>query len=339
MPKPKRRLGVQLRVFLSALGKLLGLIVVGTLGYVLIEDLPALEALYMTVITLSTVGFGEVKLLSDAGRAFTIALILGGGGVALYLLAQMAQTVVETKLRDLITGRDMKDQIEVLRNHIIVVGFGRFGRIVVEELRRNDVDIVVIERDPAKQLELERYGVPFLIGSALSDEILKAAGIERAETIVIGTGSDPDNVFITLSARQLNPRLRIHSRAETDEAVGRLGMAGADQVVSAYQLGGQRMVTSILRPAVIDFLEIARPRFGQEVDLEEIRVAAGSKLAGQTIRSIEDQIDRLRIVALKHGDDRIQLAPSDSDGVRDGDHLVVIGERASLQILSRDASA
>lgn len=326
--------------FLLTVGKLGGLVALGTVGYMVIEKMALLDALYMTVITLSTVGYGEVHPLTPEGRIFTVLLILGAAGVALYLLAQMAQTLVETNLHEFLARRGMQRQIDQLHDHVIVCGFGRFGRIVAEELRTNDVPVVIVEANPAREVELERHGAPYLIGSAARDEVLHDAGVERARAILIGTGSDPDNVFITLSARQLNPKIRIHTRAETEEAIKRLELAGADQVVSAYHLGGQRMVSSILRPAVVDFLEIARPRVGDEVDLEEVRVAEGSALAGQSVEAIERDSKRLRIVGLKHGgDERIELAPDVRHDVCGGDHLVVIGERASLEVLARRATA
>ncbi len=325
--------------FFATAGKLVGLLALGTGGYMVIEGMSVLDALYMTVITLSTVGYGEVQPLTPEGKIFTVALILGAAGVALYLLAQMAKTLVETNLRELLTRRGMTKEIDQLRDHVIVCGFGRFGRIVADELRTNDIEVVIVESDASRQADLERHGAPYLIGSAARDEILHEAGVERARAIMIGTGSDPDNVFITLSARQLNPKIRIHTRAESDEAIKRLELAGADQVVSAYHLGGQRMVSAVLRPAVVDVLEIARPRVGAEVDLEEVRVDEGSPLAGQSVEEIERGAVRLRIVAVKHGGEQIEMAPEVDHDIRAGDHLVVIGERASLEALARRAAA
>lgn len=330
-----RRSGI---TFFLAVGKLAGIVALGTLGYVAIEEMSFLDALYMTVITLSTVGYDEVQPLTPEGRIFTIVLILGAAGVALYLLAQMAQTLVETNLRELLTRKGMQRQIDQLRDHVIVCGFGRFGRIVADELRCNDIAVVIVEADPSREPELERHGAPYLIGSAARDEVLHDAGVERARAIMIGTGSDPDNVFITLSARQLNPKIRIHTRAESEEAIKRLELAGADQVVSPYHLGGQRMVSAILRPSVVDLLEIARPRVGAEVDLEEVLVAEGSALVGQSVKEIEGGVHRVRIVAVKHGGDEIQLAPEVDHDIRGGDHLVVIGERGSLEDLARRAA-
>ncbi|MCP4003817.1 MAG: potassium channel protein [bacterium] len=317
---------------------LLLITVFGSLGFVLIEDMTWFEGLYMTVITVSTVGYGEVRELSNAGRLFTIILIVTAVGAALYLLTLLAQTLIEVSLRELIMGDAMQKKIERLENHVILCGFGRFGRIVTEELQRNGFDMVIIEQNEEHRRDLDKLGEAYVIGSAISDDVLEAAGISRASQIVAATSSDSDNVFITLSARESNPNIRIHARGETDSALRRLRLAGAHHVTSAYQLGGLRMATSVLRPSVVDFLEIARPRFGEEVDLEEIRIADGCELAGQTIRALENQITRLRIVALKRGEDRIQLVPDEELQVCAGDHLVVIGERNKLEHLAQLAS-
>jgi voltage-gated potassium channel len=320
-----------------AVGALGALTCAGTLGYVLIEGIPWVDALYMTVITMSTVGFREVVPLSTAGKLFTIGLIAVGVGLALYLIHTLAEMVVEGGLRQFFERTAMQRKIESLENHVVVCGYGRFGSIVAEELVRNNVRIVVIEADDGKRAALERAGLPYRIGSAAEPEVLSEAGIERARAIVIATGSDPDNVFIALSARELNPSVRIHARVEAEAARRHLELAGAEQVVSAHQMGGRRMAAAILRPTVVDFLEIAHPAYGDEVDLEEIRVEKGSALEGQSMASVERQAPRVRIVALKRGDARIQLMPDEATLVAGGDHLVVIGDRGSLAKLAQVA--
>jgi len=233
----------------------------------------------------------------------------------------------------------MDKQIAALANHVIVCGFGRMGHVVAEELARNGVPIAIVENDPAREPALLAAGYPYVLGSAASDEVLLRAGIARARAIVVGTASDSDNVFITLSARELNPGLRIHARGETDTALRRLEQAGAHQAVSAYHMGGRRMANAILRPAVVDLLEVSRPRYGEEVDLEEVRIAVGSALAGQTVRALEQRAARLRIVGLKRGEARIELVPNEQTLVYSGDLLVVIGERASLAAIAQLAAA
>jgi voltage-gated potassium channel len=330
--------GAQRRALRAVLG-LLAITVFGTFGYMLVEDLSLLDALYMTVITVATVGYGEVRPLHPEGRIFTIVLIVSAASTAAYLFAEIAQALVATSLRDVLTRRAMDKKTAEMHDHVIVCGFGRMGHVIVEELARNGVPLVIVEHEPAREPELLASGYPYLLGSAASDDILLRAGIQRARAIVVGTGSDPDNVFITLSARELNPGLRIHARGETDTALRRLEQAGAHQVVSAYHMGGRRMANAILRPAVVDLLEVARPRYGEEVDLEEVRIAVGSALAGQTVGALEQRATRLRIVGLKRGEARIELVPDDHTLVHSGDLLVVIGERASLAAIAQLAAA
>jgi len=315
----------------------LGLLtVIGSIGFRLIEGYTWIDALYMSVITLSTVGFGEVYPLSPEGRLFTTGLIIVGAGAAVYLLSTIAELLIAGTLRDLIQRRNMQRSIARLTDHIIVCGFGRFGRVVVEEIDPEQRAVVVIEIDPAREAELTRSGCLFVLGSALEDSVLREAGVERALDLVACTPSDSDNLFITLSAREQNPSLRIHARAESEAAIRRLRTAGAQQVISSYQIGAQRIAASILRPSVVDFLEIARPRRGGEVDLEEVRVALHSSLVDAMIGDIEETT--IRIVALKRGGERIELVPSRETQIRGGDHLVVIGERDSLTKLAQRAA-
>lgn len=332
LSKPGRR-------FATAIAGILFLTAVGTAGYILIEGYSLAEAFYMTVITLSTVGFAEVRPLGPAGRMFTAGLIVTGVGTALYLLAVIAQLMFEGTLREALGATAMQRKIHNLSGHVIVCGFGRFGRVVVEELVRHSVAVVVIDTDNSKSAELERLNVPHMVASALDDQVLEEAGIRVARAIVAATDSDADNVYITLSAREKNPSVRIHARAESDSGIRRLRLAGANQVVSAYQRGGNRIAQTILRPSVVDFLELAVPGRGDEVDLEEINIARESPLAGQTIAAIERQTERLRIVALKRGLDPIVLIPAPTSEVRVGDHLVAIGDRASLRRLAEIVTA
>ena len=261
--------------------------VIGAAGYILIEHMSVLDAFYMSVITISTVGFQEVKPLSPAGRLFTIGLIVTGVGSAVYLFTVIGELVVEGRLREFLGKSAMNRKIHNLREHVIVCGFGRFGRAVVEELTRNAVPMVVIESNHASEGDLETAGVMHVIGSALEDTVLEDAVISSARAIIVATGSDADNVYITLSAREKNPKILIYARGDTDAGLRRLKLAGADQVVAAYQWAGLRIAASILRPSVVDFLQLAVPGRESEVDLEEIKVARESPAAGKTIAAVE----------------------------------------------------
>lgn len=325
--------------FALALGGLAAISALGTLGFAFVEKMAWIDALYMTVITLSTVGFGEVRPLTPAGKLFTIGLITLGVGAALYMLSTLAQMVVEGAIGRVMGANAMARRIGELRDHVIVCGFGRFGRIVVDELVRGGLSLVIIERDSEHEPELEQLGVPYLIGSATADEVLDSAHVEHARAIVAGTPSDADNLFITLSAREKNPQISIHARGEGEAANRRLRRAGADQVISPYQLGGLQIASSILRPAVVDFLELSHARVGEEVDLEELQLEPDCELAGMTIAKLEAGQPRLRVVALRRPGAPIELVPDPDCETRAGDHLVLIGERGTLEALARRAAA
>ncbi|HUO04469.1 MAG TPA: NAD-binding protein [Candidatus Binataceae bacterium] len=326
------------RRFLIAIGGLCTLLAAGTAGYIAIEGMTPLDALYMSVITLSTVGFREVQPLDSAGKIFTIFLIISGVGTAVYLLTAAAELVVEGQLREFLGATAMQRKIHQLEGHVIVCGFGRFGRVVTEELLRHKVPVVVVDPEPALKEDIERLGVLHLSASALEDQVLEDAGVGAARALVAATGSDADNVYIVLSAREKNASLKIHARGESEGGLRRLRLAGADQVVSAYQRGGMRIASTILRPTVVDFLELAQPGRGDEIDLEEIRVEERSQAVGRTIEVIERDNQKLRIIALKHGNEPILIIPGQAIVVRSGDHLVAIGDRASLRRLAEAVS-
>jgi voltage-gated potassium channel len=319
--------------FLAAIGIIALLTLGGTIGYVAIEHMSPLDALYMTIITISTVGYEEVKPLDEAGRIFTMGLIVVGVGSAFYLFAAVTQFVVEGQLREFVGRVAMKRKIEQLENHIVICGFGRMGRVVANEITRSGGEVVVIERDASRETQLAAAGIFYVIGSALDERVLEEAGVLRARAIVVVTASDADNVYITLSARAMNPKIAIHARGESEAGLQRLKMAGADQAVSAYQWGGIRLASSIMRPSVVDFLELSFPGRGADVDLEEIHVAESSALVGQPIASIEQGSSRVRIVALKRGGGPSMLIPDPATRVAAGDYLVAIGDRDTLRRL------
>jgi voltage-gated potassium channel len=321
------------RRFLVAIAGILVLTAGGTVGYMVIEHMSTLDALYMTVITISTVGYEEVKPLGEGGRIFTMVLIVTGVGTAFYLFAAITQFVVEGQFRQVVGKVAMKHRIEQLKGHIVICGYGKMGRVVAEEVKRSGGEVLVIERDPAREAALAASGLPYVIGSALEDPVLEEAGLRRARAIVVVTAADADNVFITLSARAMNPKIHIHARGESEVGLQHLRMAGADQAVAAYQWGALRLAAAVMRPSVVDFLELSFPGRGAEIDLEEIRVAKDSALIGQPIAAVEQSSTRLRIVALKRGDAPSTLIPSPATLIEAGDFLVAIGDRDTLRRL------
>jgi voltage-gated potassium channel len=323
----------------TAIGLLALLTLFGTVGFVLLEEMSWSDAVYMTVVTLSTVGFGDLVPETRAGRLFTTGLILSGVGMVLYLLSVIAKDVLEGRLRDLYQRDARMRKIEKLHGHIVVCGYGRFGRVVVDELLSAKRAVVVIDSDPALEPDLVRCDANYVIGAATSDEVLLSAGLERADALVLATSSEADSVFITLSAKELNPQIRVHARAESEAAVRRLRRAGADYVISPYQMGGVRTAASILNPSVVDLLEISLPQRTEEISLEEVRVDAGSEIVGCAVSRIESEHPRLRIVGLKRRDRSIELVPEPAEEIAAGDYLVVIGARDQLVRLARHALA
>jgi len=225
----------------------------GAIGYVAIEGWGWIDALYMSVITVSTVGFGEVRELSGPGRLFTMFLIVSGVGAALYLLSILSEEVLEGQLRRIFRRSAMERAIQKLEGHVIVCGYGRFGRVVAREIKEAGRSAVVIDEDPGREAELDLLGVPFVIGSAASDEVLERAHIEHASALVVATSSEADGVFITLAARELNPGIRVYARGESEAGVRRLQRAGADQVTSPFQMGGARVAAAILKDTISNF--------------------------------------------------------------------------------------
>jgi voltage-gated potassium channel len=320
---------------LVALGLVVGLCVAGSAGYHVIERMSWLDGLYMTVITITTVGYAEVKPLDDAGRWFTMGLIFTGVGTAFYGFAAVTEAVVGGQLRAMMGKTAMDLRIRQLKGHVIVCGYGRFGRVVIDELRsqKTHQSVVIIELDPEKQAELERNGIYYVAGSALDEDVLEHAGIRAASDIVIATSSDPDNVFISLSAREKNPTIRIHARAESDVGLRHLHLAGADRAISSYHYSATRIAAAIARPSALDFISMVFPG-GKGVSIEEIRVSGRSTLAGRTIAQLEHELVRMRVVALKRGTDEIAIAPEAHTQFHPGDLLIAIGADESLKRLA-----
>jgi voltage-gated potassium channel len=328
--RPARRLGP----LASGFAAILLLTALGTAGFGALEQLPFGDAVYLTVTTLSTVGYGDVVPVTAAGRWLAVGLIVAGVGAVFYTAVALAEFLIEGRLRDVLGRRAVKRSIDSLDDHVIVCGYGRLGRAVVERLREAGVASVVIESDPAAQLRCEAEGNLLVPGSALDDGALLAAGIRRARALVAATSSDPDNVFLTLSAREHNPNVLVHARAQTEAGTHRMRLAGAHQVISPYQLGGQRIANAILRPAVVEFLELSSPGRGGEVDLEEVVLPEGSPVHDVALRDLSGLGIQVSVVAIKRGDDPIRVKPGPDDVLRAGDHVIVVGDRPNLERLT-----
>jgi voltage-gated potassium channel len=311
----------------------------GATGYRLIEGWGWLDALYMTVITITTIGFREVHDLSGEGRSFTMLLILFSLGVVFYSLNNAARLLIEGELKDVFGRKRVQKTIEKLRGHYIVCGYGRMGKIICRELAEKGADFVVIE----KEAEVEpAVGCEPLIlkGDATKDETLRAAGIENAKGLITVLPTDAENVYVVLSARGLNPSLNIVARAVVEGAEQKLLRAGANRVVSPYHIGGLRIAHTVLKPTVVDFIEFTTQKGEVGLDMVEVPVGGGSALAGKTIG--ESGIGReleVIIMAMKKADGTMRINPTHKDEIEEGDTLVVIGEAAKLRALEERARA
>lgn len=320
----------------NALGLLLLITCIGIAGYMTLSGMSFMDALYMTAITLSTVGYREVVPLTPAAQLFTIGLIFTGLGVVLYGASLVAGDVIEGRLQRVFGRRRVERQIEHLAEHYIVCGFGRMGRVVCKELAAKPVPFVVIDRDPEALGRTEEEGFLAVDGDATEDRVLVHAGIARARGLVSALSRDEDNVYVVLSARQLNPDLLIVARAEDERSETKLKHAGATRVVSPYVLGGSRMAGALLRPAVLDVIDLATHYRSIELKIEEFAVAGGTFAVGGTLRQSGVREDLgLIVIAIKKAGGEMLYNPGAEVRIEAGDSLVVMGQTASLQELER----
>lgn len=330
----RRRLGLLVIVPLC-------LVLAGTLGYWLIEpEYTLFDSVYMTITTLTTVGYGEVHPLSATGRWFTMALLLGGVFTLFYTATEMIRIIVSGEMGRALGKQRMERNLAELHNHVIVCGYGRMGRLVCRQLAAHETAFVLIERQSDL---LEDFEVPHglaLHGDATSDLMLKKARIERARALVTVLSSDADNLYITLSARLLNEGLFIVARAEDERAEEKLSRAGANRVVSPYAIGGARVAHAVLQPNVTDFLELATRRDYLELQIEETEVAPGSPLAGVSVKDSElrQKLD-LMIVAIKRKSGPLVHNPPPDAVIEAGDILIALGHRQQLDRLEMMARA
>ncbi|MEW6267442.1 MAG: potassium channel protein [Thermodesulfobacteriota bacterium] len=324
------------RLLISALVGLV-IIAVGTAGYVFLERWNPLDALYMTVITLSTIGFGEVHPLSPAGRTFTLLLVVFGVGNAAYLVGQFTRLLVEGSLRQVLGRRKLEAQIKKLQGHYLVCGYGRIGRLVAQEISARKLPVVVIEKDPEALEQLEKDGRLYVKGEASDEDCLLAAGITSAVGLISAVSSDADNLYVVITARDLNPDLFILTRASEERSFKKLLGAGADQVISPYLLGARKMAQTILRPAVSDFIEtMVHNAAGLNLAMEEILVTPDSSLKDITL--LESNIRRdldLIVIAIKTAEGRMLFNPSAQALIQVGDTLIAMGQRDNMDRLAR----
>jgi voltage-gated potassium channel len=323
----------RLTATLLALGALL---FAGTLGYMKIEGWSAIESLYMTVITLTTVGFSEVHALTAGGRIFTICLILLGVGLAAFLLSSIFEHVMSEEWRHRWRSRRRFKMIDQMKDHVIICGLGRMGRFISEQMVAEGVSFLIIEVDEEAARSGERDGYAVLQGSAADEETLKLAGIDRSRTLVAAANSDAENVFIVLTARELNPDVQILARAQAQSSEGKLKRAGADRVILPYALGGQRIVSLVRRPGVADFLDVAMHSGELELRLDEVTVDSESELTGVTLANAKPREEHgVTVLAIRPPGRSYLTTPQANDQLSSGSSLIILGTLDGLRQFTR----
>jgi len=315
---------------------LLGTITFGTFGYHIIEEMPFFDSFYMTMITISTVGFSEVKQLSIAGRIVTIFIITSGVTISAYTIGTLLRMFIEGELRKTFGRRKMEKMIKALKNHYIICGYGRIGSLICKELKERNIPFVVIENDLTSIEDLEKEHYLYLPMDATTEEALLAAGITHAKGLVTAVMSDADNVYIILTARGLNSDIFILSRASNENAEEKLKRAGATRVVLPYQIGGRRMAHVLVRPTVVDFLDVAMMDSELGLSMEEAHVKENSSLVGKNL--IESNLRKdygVIIVAIKKVTGEMIFNPTPVQKLDAGDDIVVLGKRDDLIRMNR----
>lgn len=311
----------------------------GTLGYVLIEGWSPWDAFYMTVITVTTVGYLEVHPMSTAGRAFTVVVLFAGVGSFFYAFTLFMALVADGTVATWGTRRRLARMLDNLTDHFILCGFGRMGEIIAAEFNRQRVPFVIIERNPERMHLAMEQGYLAVEADASNEDVLRRVGIARARGFIAAVSTDAENVYAVLSARLLKPDLFIVGRAETDDSRVKLKRAGADRVISPYHLGGLQLAQTALRPAVVDFVQLATSSENMDLNLEQVHIEQGSPLEG---RSLVDAGLRQRfgvvVVGIRRADGRMDFNPEPETAMRAGDDLVVLGRAGSLKELETAAS-
>jgi voltage-gated potassium channel len=312
-------------------GLIVAMPVIGTAGYMIIEGWGFMDALYMSVITLTTVGYREVQPLDRAGQVFTMIYSIAGVGVLFYGLFALFQFLLEGELGSFLGVRRMKGQISSLNDHYILCGFGRVGEEISREFADRKIPFVVVEINPEAIERAERRGVLLLVGDATTDEALREAGIMRAQCLLAASDSDSGNTFIVLTAKALNPALFIVARAGIPESEPRMLRAGADRVFSPYITAGRQMALSALQPNIVEFIDTLSMRHEGGPVLAEIEISEGSGLAGQTINDILRWTSSIVVLGVQKDSGQLQVGPANTIVLEAGDRVIVMGEEEELE--------
>jgi voltage-gated potassium channel len=323
----------------KGVGVLAAILCFGTIGYMVIEKWDVLDALYMTVITITTVGFGEIRPLSQAGHIFTIVLIFVGIGIVAYILGLVAQTMVVFQMSKILGRRKLGLKKRSMKDHYIICGYGRIGKTICQELLSSKIPVLVVDMGEETRSQLEDTGIPYILDDATNEEVLVEARIDRAKGLISVVSSDADNLFITMTARGLNPELFIITRTDDEKNQKKFVRAGANRVFLPYLIGGQRMAHTIAKPAVASFLELTVEDQDIELKMEDLSVREGSRLAGVNLLESGIRQDlNIIIVAIRKSDGEMMFNPSSQTRMEKGDTLIALGHRDDLEELKHTLS-
>jgi voltage-gated potassium channel len=330
----RRSSGADFRRLRKPLFMLFSILTMGVIGFMVIEDASFMDSLYMTVITLSTVGYGEAVPLSLHGKEFTVVLIMLGVSIGAYSVAAIAAMFVEGEVVQLFRRRQMKKNYDHLRDHIIVCGYGRLGKQIISELQRTKLSFIVIDQNRETLAMLHAQNVLFVSGNATEDEILEEAGVRHAKGLITALSGDADNLYVTLSAREMNPEMVIIARAEEESTESKLKKAGASHVVSPFRSGGRRMADILLRPHMVSFLETLAHNDALDLDFTQVPVKKWSGMVGKSLKDCQvREKTGAMIIGVKNAKDEIRMNPPADLILMDEDVLVVLGRREDIERL------
>lgn len=319
---------------LIAGGLLLGVIALGTLGYVLVEGWTWFDALYMTVTTISTIGGGEARPLSTVGRIMTLGIIVIGVGVMAYTLLALVAYLLEGQFGIAVGNERARRQAARLHNHFILCGFGRVGREIAREFAGAKVDFAIIDVNQESLQRAGKLGYLAVTGNPAEAEILKEAAIEHARGLITAMDSDADNIYVTLSVRALRPNLFIVARANQADSEPKLRLAGANRIISPYVIGGRRMANLAMRPTAVEFVDTVLSSSNTHLLLEDLTVLRGSHSVGKSLKALIDNSSEIIVLAMKR-DDAMIFRPSLETELRPGDEIVVAGSPDMMRALEQ----
>jgi voltage-gated potassium channel len=324
---------IKRRLLLIALA-ITATLAIGTTGFVVLQGYPLFDAFYMTLTTMTTVGYAEIRPLTTAGRVFNSFLIMFGVSTILIAVGAMTQTIIELEFGEVISKRRNKRMIDKLKDHFIICGYGRVGRGAAQELKHAGASFVVIDTDPERAELAMHDGALALAADSTQDETLLKAGLERARGLIAALSTDADNLFVLLSAKGLNTKIFVAVRAAEEGAQDKMRRAGADAVFAPYAITGHRLAQSLLKPHVVQFLDFTTGDLGLEAGIEQVRVSESSELVSKTIRDLQlGRVMSVIVLAIRDKNGTMRFNPPADTAISGGDYLIVMGKHDNLQTL------